>query len=57
MHKNIKVNKKAWFRSYIDMNRELRKKGKHCLKTFFFEVHEKCSYRKSHGECEKTVRF
>ena len=40
MHRVIKLNQKAWQKSYIDMNTELRQNAKNDFEKYFFEVHE-----------------
>ena len=47
----IKVNRNAWLKPYINMNRDLTKK-KMCLEKLF-SVDEQCHFWKNYGECEK----
>ena len=38
MHRVIKFNQKAWIKSYIEINSELRKKAKNDLEKDFFRL-------------------
>ena len=57
MHIVIKFNRKAWLKSYIDMNTELRQKARKWFLKTFFQVNEQCSFWKNYGEYEKTWRY
>ena len=57
MHRIIKLEQKAWLKSYIDMNTDLRKKQKIILKRIFFEVDKLCSFGENDGKYYKTQRY
>ena len=40
MHRVIKINQKAWLKSYVDRNTELRKSVKKDFEKDFFKINE-----------------
>ena len=52
MHRVIKFNQKAWIKSYIEINSELRKKAKNDLEKDFFRLMNNSFF----GETIKNVR-
>ena len=52
VHRVIKFNEKSCLRSFIDMNTELRKKGKIDLEKYFFKLMNNAIF----GEAMKNVR-
>ena len=50
VRKVIKLNKKAWLKSYTDMNLDLRKKDKDWFCKAFFQLDKQCSFWKNYGK-------
>ena len=57
MHRVIKFNKKAWIKSYININTELKKNVKNHLRKDFLKPFEQCSFWKNYRKHEKTCRY
>ena len=47
MNRLIKFNKNAWLKPCIDMNTDLRKKGKHHFEKYFFKLMNNAVFRKT----------
>ena len=57
MHRVIKFNKKAWIKSYININTELIKNAKSDLRKDFFKPYGQFSFWKNYRKYEKTCRY
>ena len=57
MHRVIIFNKKAWIKSYININTELIKNAKSDLRKDFFKPYEQFSFWENYRKYEKTCRY
>ena len=53
VHRVIKLNQKAWLNPQIDMNTDLREKGKNDFEKDFFKLMNNGIFEKNR-KCEKT---
>ena len=56
MHRVIKFNQKAWLKSCIEMNTEVRKKSKKWFRKILFQVNKQFSFWKSYGKWKEAQR-
>ena len=54
MYRVINLNQKAWLKSFIDINTQLRKNTRNDFKKDFIKFMNNVVFRKKHMECEKT---
>ena len=54
MYRVINLNQKAWLKSFIDINTQLRKNTRNDIKKDFIKFMNNVVFRKKHMECEKT---
>ena len=54
MYRVINLNQKAWLKSFIDINTQLRKNTRNDFKKDFIKFMNNEVFRKKHMECEKT---
>ena len=54
VHKAIQFNQKAWLKSYIDMNTNLRKKAKNEFKKDIFQLMNNSVFKKKNGKFKKS---
>ena len=54
MYRVINLNQKAWLKSFIDINTQLRKNTRNDFKKDFIKFMNNAVFRKKHMECEKT---
>ena len=53
IYRVIKFNQKAWLKSYIELNIQLRKKAKNDFERDFFQADELLNSSKNHGKYKK----